>query len=80
MQWLRPPARYALLRLPENLASYPLSRALMALVTSTANREHAKIYEQAETLQALVTQPDFFDKDLASILQALLVVFLGIYI
>lgn len=51
----------------------------MALVTSTINREHAKIYEQAETLHALVAQPDFFDKDLASMFQALLVVFLGIY-
>lgn len=71
-----PPARYALLRLPENLASFPLSRGLMALVTSTINREHAKIYEQAETLHALAAQPDFFDKDLVPILQTLLVVFL----
>jgi COP9 signalosome complex subunit 8 len=51
----------------------------MALVTSTTNREHAKIYEQTETLHALVSQPDFFDKDLASIVQALLLVFLGDY-
>ena len=79
MRWFRPPARYALMRLPENLASFPLSRALMALVISTTNREHAKIYEQAETLHALVAQPDFFDKDLASIVQALLAAFLGIY-
>jgi len=51
----------------------------MALVISTINREHVKIYEQAETLHALVAQPDFFDKDLAPIIQTLLVVFLGIY-
>lgn len=51
----------------------------MALVTSTINREHAKIYEQTETLHALVAHTDFFDKDLASIIQPLLVVFLGIY-
>jgi len=71
-----PPARYALLRLPETLASLPLSQALLALVTSTINREHANIYEQAETLHVLVSQPDFFDKDLATMLQALLVAFL----
>jgi COP9 signalosome complex subunit 8 len=76
----RPPARYALMRLPENLASFPLSRALMALVTATTNREHAKIYEQAETLHVLVSQPDFSDQDLAPIVQALLLVFLGIHI
>ena len=34
---------------------------------------------QAETLHVLISQPDFFDKDLATILQDLLVVFLGIY-
>lgn len=79
MRLFRPPARYALMRLPENLASFIMSRALMALVISTTNREHAKVYEQAETLHGLVAQPDFFDKDLASIVQPLLAVFLGIY-
>jgi COP9 signalosome complex subunit 8 len=52
----------------------------MALVTATTNREHAKIYEQAETLHVLVSQPDFSDQDLAPIVQALLLVFLGIHI
>lgn len=79
MRLFRPPARYALVRLPENLASLLVSRALMALVISTTNREYAKIYEHAETLHGLVAQPDFFDKDLASILQPLIGVFLGIY-
>lgn len=79
MRLFRPPARYALIRLPENLSSFLISRALMALVISTTNREHAKVYDQAETLHGLVAQPDFFDKDLASIVQPLLEVFLGIY-
>jgi len=60
----------------QRILLHSLCRALMALVTSTTNREHAKIYEQTETLHALVSQPDFFDKDLASIVQALLLVFL----
>ena len=79
MRLFRPPARYALMRLPENLTSFHMSRALMALVVSTTNREHAKVYEQAETLHGLVAEPDFFDKDLASIVQPLLAIFLGIY-
>lgn len=79
MRLFRPPARFALVRLPENLSSFLISRALMALVISTTNREHAKVYDQAETLHGLVAQPDFFEKDLASIVQPLLEVFLGIY-
>ena len=51
----------------------------MALVISTTNREHAKVYDQAETLHGLVAQSDFFDSDLTSIVQPLLEVFLGIY-
>lgn len=79
MRLFRPPARYALIRLPENLSSFLITRALMALVISTTNREHAKVYDQAETLHGLVAQSDFFDSDLTSIVQPLLEVFLGIY-
>jgi len=67
-----PPARYALVRLPDNLASLPLSHALMALVTSAMNREHATIYNQAAALNNLVSQPDFMDKELASAISNLL--------
>ena len=79
MRLFRPPARYALMRLPENLSSFLLSRALMALVISTTNREHAMVYDQVDTLHVLVAQPDFFDKDLASFVQPLLEALLGIY-
>jgi COP9 signalosome complex subunit 8 len=71
-----PPARYAIIRLPDNLASFPLSRALMALVTSAMNREHATIYDQAAALNNLVSQPDFMDKDLASAISNLLSAFI----
>ncbi|KAF8965207.1 COP9 signalosome [Flammula alnicola] len=70
------PARYALLRLPDSLASLLLPRALTTLVTSTMNRQHVKVYEQAANLLGLVSQPDFFDKDLASIIATLISAFL----
>jgi len=73
------PARYALLRLPDNLASLPLSRAIMALVTSAMNREHAAIYNQAAALNNLVSQPDFMDKDLGSAISNLLSAFIGYF-
>jgi len=69
-------ARYALLRLPDNLASLPLPRALMALVISAMNRQHAAVYDQAGALRSLVLHPDFIDKDLASIIANLLSAFI----
>jgi len=71
------PARFALLRLPDNLASLPLSRAIMTLATSAMNREHATVYEQAATLNNLVSQPDFMDKDLGSAISHLLSAFIA---
>ncbi|KAF8163432.1 hypothetical protein B0H34DRAFT_836952 [Crassisporium funariophilum] len=74
-----PAARYDLLRLPDNLASLSLSRALTALVTSTTNREHAKVYIQASSLLSLVSQQDFLDKVLASIIESLVTAFLDAF-
>ncbi|KJA27156.1 hypothetical protein HYPSUDRAFT_63416 [Hypholoma sublateritium FD-334 SS-4] len=59
-----PPARYALLRLPDNLISLPLARALGALVIYAMNRQHAQLYEQINILKSIVSQPDFFDQEL----------------
>jgi COP9 signalosome complex subunit 8 len=73
----RPPARYALQRLPDSLSSLPLSRALSALIIYTMNRQHAQLYEQATALMNLVSQPDFFDKDLGSLIHTLTTAFLG---
>ncbi|KDR81736.1 hypothetical protein GALMADRAFT_239914 [Galerina marginata CBS 339.88] len=73
------PARYALIRLPDNLASHPLSRALTGLVTSTINRQHTVVHDQAAALQNLVSQPDFIDKDLASVIVTLLSAFIDYF-
>jgi len=70
------PARYALSRLPDNLVSLPLPRALADLVTATTNREHSKVYHQAGALLNLVGQPEFLDRDLASIIANLVPAFI----
>ncbi|KAF9482813.1 hypothetical protein BDN70DRAFT_852734 [Pholiota conissans] len=71
-----PPARHALHRLSENLATLPLSRALSSIVVSTMNRQHAQLYEQVNALTSLVSQPDFFDRNLGSVIHDLTAVFL----
>ncbi|PPQ93228.1 hypothetical protein CVT25_015226 [Psilocybe cyanescens] len=73
------PARYALLRLPDNLASLPLSRALSALVTATVNRQHSAVYDHANTLNTVVSHPDFTDKELAGVISQLLSVFIDTF-
>lgn len=79
LMYRRTPARYALLRLPDNLASLPLSRALSALVTATVNRQHSAVYDHANTLNTVVSHPDFTDKELAGVISQLLSVFIGEY-
>ncbi|KAF9566313.1 hypothetical protein CPC08DRAFT_814882 [Agrocybe pediades] len=68
-------ARYALVRLPDHLLSLPISRALMSLVTVTTKRQHAAVYAQATSLQNLVLKADYLDKDLVSMITALLAAF-----
>src|SRR3954470_2123141 len=70
-------ARYALVRLPDHLLSLPISRALMSLVTVTTKRQHAAVYAQATSLQNLVLKADYLDKDLVSMITALLTAFTG---
>ena len=75
----RPPARYALLSLPDNLGALPLPKALLSLVVSTLNREHSVVYTQGEKLLSLVVQSDI-DKDFGSLLASLLTIFIGVRI
>lgn len=72
-----PPARYALTRLPDNLASLPLSQALLDLVASASERKHVKVYTRAESLFNLVSEPDFFDAKLASVIAEMVTTFVG---
>ncbi|KIK08237.1 hypothetical protein K443DRAFT_672732 [Laccaria amethystina LaAM-08-1] len=71
------PARYGLARLPENLAALPLTKSLVGLAVSSVNRQHGKVYAQAEHIFSLVAQPDFIDRELASVLANLITVFVA---
>ncbi|KAF9527029.1 hypothetical protein CPB83DRAFT_857019 [Crepidotus variabilis] len=68
-------AKYALLRLSDNLLNVGLSCALQSLVVATSNREHAKVYDQANALHKLVSQ-EIPDKEFASIIITLLSAFI----
>ncbi|KAF5315525.1 hypothetical protein D9611_004818 [Ephemerocybe angulata] len=72
----RPPARYALARLSESHATHPLSKLLATLLNVTTNRNHSKVYATATTLVELISQPGFFDQDLAMVLTKLTTVFM----
>ncbi|GLB34789.1 putative CSN8/PSMD8/EIF3K family protein [Lyophyllum shimeji] len=69
------PARFALMRLPDDVSSSPLAKALIELLASTWERKHASVYSRAENLFDLVHQPDFFHEKLASILTDLVASF-----
>jgi len=72
-----PPARYALTRLPDNLASHPLSKTLLGLLACTWERRHSKVYSRSESLFNMVGQPDFFDPNLATVIAGMVTTFVG---
>lgn len=74
-----PPARHALARLPENLTTLPLVKALASLVASVWDRKHANVYSRAEHLFTMVTQPDFLDPKLASVMAHMVTTFAGLH-
>lgn len=67
-----PPARYALERLPPNLASQPLCIDLHHLLSATYQRDYPIIYARVEQIDHLVSQPDFAAPDLVPIVKTLL--------
>ncbi|KAJ7286274.1 COP9 signalosome [Mycena rebaudengoi] len=71
-----PPARCALMRLPNNLASLPLVKQLCALVASTWERKHENVYVRSQALAQLVGQPDFMDTSLGALLGLMITIFL----
>ncbi|KAF9013946.1 hypothetical protein BDQ17DRAFT_1222078, partial [Cyathus striatus] len=62
-----PLARYALERLPEHLASHPLSQGLYELVMCVKHRQHTKMYLRTQSMINSTARDDFFDKNLAMI-------------
>ncbi|KAJ7112385.1 COP9 signalosome [Mycena crocata] len=71
-----PPARCALARLPNNFNSAPVVKQLLALLASTSERKYANVYTRAQALRELVSQPDFHDTSLGSILAVMIDFFL----
>jgi hypothetical protein len=74
---LSPPARCAMTRLPQNLASSPLAKQLYSLMASTSERKYNNVYSRALELRNSVSQPDFFDTSLGALLGLLIDSFLG---
>ncbi|KAJ7256472.1 COP9 signalosome [Mycena haematopus] len=71
-----PPARFALNRLPHNLATSPLGKQLYSLLASTSERKYANVYSRAQALLELVGQSTFFDTSLGTILGLMISAFL----
>ncbi|KAF7337961.1 CSN8-PSD8-EIF3K domain-containing protein [Mycena venus] len=71
-----PPARFALNRLPNNLATSPLGKQLHSLLASTSERKYANVYSRTQTLLEHVGQPDFFDTSLGALLGIMIGAFL----
>ena len=72
----RPPARYALTRLPDKLAAHPLSQALFNLLAATSERRYEHIYSRAESLMRHARQPDF-DQKLGEVVISMATAFIG---
>ncbi|KAJ7137787.1 COP9 signalosome, partial [Mycena epipterygia] len=71
-----PPARCALMRLPNNLATSPLGKQLGSLLASTSERKYTNVYTRSQGLLELVGQPDFFDTSLGALLGVMISTFL----
>ncbi|KAF8892433.1 hypothetical protein BD779DRAFT_1509060 [Infundibulicybe gibba] len=70
-----PSARFALLRLPDKLASLPLSKALSNLLASAWERKHSHVYVKAEILFNMASQSDFPDAKFGSLIAEMVTVF-----
>ncbi|KDQ61113.1 hypothetical protein JAAARDRAFT_152171 [Jaapia argillacea MUCL 33604] len=71
-----PPARFALQRLPNQLANHPLTTSLFKLLASTWERKYINVYPRAEEVYELVSRPGFPDRGLAPIVQAMTTTFI----
>jgi len=72
-----PPARYALTRLPDKLASHPLPQALFGLLAASWERQYEQVYYRAEKLFQYAQQPDFPDAELGEVVATLITAFVA---
>lgn len=76
----RPPARFALTRLPSALTSNALATHAFSLVASTSERNYHNVYARAQVLREFVATPVGFgdaDQDFTQIVTLLLDIVLG---
>jgi COP9 signalosome complex subunit 8 len=73
----RPPARYALTRLPHALANHALPQALFSLLAATWDRKHTSVYQRSQELADVVSAPVFFSQPLATLVRNLNERFIG---
>ncbi|KAJ6531230.1 COP9 signalosome [Mycena capillaripes] len=74
-----PPARCALMRLPNALATSPFGKQLHSLLASTSERKYANVYVRSQALLETVGQPDFFDTSLGALLGVMIQSFLDAF-
>jgi hypothetical protein len=63
--------------LPEDLLALPLPQVLLKLLASSLERNHVKVYARAEELFGKLSEPDFSQQELASVVSGMLDAFLG---
>jgi hypothetical protein len=73
------PARFTFARLPQTVASQPLSRALFTLYTSVSERHYENIYADAEKVINIVRTTDSLGAELTAVLSAMMFTFIGMH-
>ncbi len=73
----RPSAKFALLRLPNAVASLPLARATLNLFASVWERRYEHVYSRGEALFNLAQQGDFSHTEVAGVFTSLVTAFIG---
>lgn len=73
----RPSAKFALIRLPDAVASLPLARAMLNLFASVWERRYEHVYSRGEALFGLARQGDFPHAEMSGVLAALVTACVG---
>jgi len=73
----RPSAKFALLRIPDAVASVPLAQATLKLFASVWERRYENIYPRGEALSNLARRADHLQADLAELIRSLVGTFIG---
>ncbi|KAI0247075.1 COP9 signalosome [Lactifluus subvellereus] len=70
-----PPAKFALMRLPDTVASLPLAQAVLNLFASVWERRYEHVYPRGDALFNLARQTDFSQAEVGGVLTSLVTTF-----